>query len=99
MIHDAGDSLLDLACVLYIFHKHPDADPQWLTEHKMAMVSNKFLGVVSVVLGFHRKMRRVGQHLDMQIRDFETEVQQARESNEAADFWTSLNAAPSTFCL
>lgn len=30
-----GDALLDLICVRYIFKKHPDADPQWLTEHKV----------------------------------------------------------------
>lgn len=30
-----GDSLLDMACVNFIFHRHPDRDPQWLTEHKV----------------------------------------------------------------
>lgn len=30
-----GDALLDLICVRYIFDKHPAADPQWLTEHKV----------------------------------------------------------------
>lgn len=31
-----GDSLLDMACVEHIFHRHPDKDPQWLTEHKVS---------------------------------------------------------------
>ena len=30
-----GDSLLDMACVNFLFHRHPDRDPQWLTEHKV----------------------------------------------------------------
>ena len=29
-----GDSLLDMACVGFLFQRHPDKDPQWLTEHK-----------------------------------------------------------------
>ncbi|KAL7269242.1 Dicer-like protein 1 [Rhizina undulata] len=90
-----GDALLDLACVRYIFDKHPDADPQWLTEHKMAMVSNKFLGAVSVIMGFHRKLKRVGQHLDVAIREYEIEVMEAKEkSNGSVDFWTSVGAPP-----
>lgn len=31
-----GDSLLDMACVNYLFYKYPDRDPQWLTEHKVS---------------------------------------------------------------
>ena len=30
-----GDSLLDMACINFLFHRHPDQDPQWLTEHKV----------------------------------------------------------------
>jgi endoribonuclease Dicer len=30
-----GDALLDMACVNFLFHRHPDQDPQWLTEHKV----------------------------------------------------------------
>lgn len=30
-----GDSLLDMACINFLFHRHPDKDPQWLTEHKV----------------------------------------------------------------
>ena len=30
-----GDALLDMACVNFLFHKYPDRDPQWLTEHKV----------------------------------------------------------------
>ena len=30
-----GDSLLDMASINFLFHGHPDKDPQWLTEHKV----------------------------------------------------------------
>ena len=30
-----GDSLLDMACINFLFHRYPDKDPQWLTEHKV----------------------------------------------------------------
>ena len=29
-----GDALLDMACINFLYHRHPDKDPQWLTEHK-----------------------------------------------------------------
>lgn len=32
-----GDSLLDMACINFLFHRHPDEDPQWLTEHKVRL--------------------------------------------------------------
>lgn len=30
-----GDALLDMASIGFLFHRHPDRDPQWLTEHKV----------------------------------------------------------------
>ena len=30
-----GDSLLDMASVNFLYFRHPDKDPQWLTEHKV----------------------------------------------------------------
>jgi endoribonuclease Dicer len=30
-----GDSLYDMVCVEYLYHRFPDRDPQWLTEHKV----------------------------------------------------------------
>ena len=32
-----GDSLLDMVAVNFLFHRHPDKDPQWLTEHKVRL--------------------------------------------------------------
>lgn len=33
-----GDSLLDMACINFLFYRHPDRDPQWLTEHKVGFI-------------------------------------------------------------
>lgn len=33
-----GDALLDMVCVNFLFHRHPDQDPQWLTEHKVIVL-------------------------------------------------------------
>ncbi len=30
-----GDALLDMASINFLFYRHPDKDPQWLTEHKV----------------------------------------------------------------
>jgi endoribonuclease Dicer len=90
-----GDALLDMTSVSYLFYQHPDRDPQWLTEHKMAMVSNKFLGAVSVRLGFHRHLRHTHSILEKQIRDYVADVQDAeREAEGAADYWTSVKSPP-----
>lgn len=31
-----GDSLLDMACINFLFYRYPERDPQWLTEHKVS---------------------------------------------------------------
>ena len=31
-----GDSLLDMACINFLFCRYPERDPQWLTEHKVS---------------------------------------------------------------
>lgn len=33
-----GDALLDMVCIEYLFHRFPDQDPQWLTEHKVSPI-------------------------------------------------------------
>ncbi|KAL8802977.1 MAG: hypothetical protein Q9182_003465 [Xanthomendoza sp. 2 TL-2023] len=90
-----GDSLLDMACVNFIFHRHPDRDPQWLTEHKMAMVSNKFLAALSVKLGFNKHLRYIGQAVEFQNRNYVTDLEEAeQESNGARDYWTTTKSPP-----
>jgi endoribonuclease Dicer len=102
-----GDALLDMVCVDYLYHRFPGADPQWLTEHKMAMVSNQFLGCVCVSLGFQRHMISMTGGLQQQITSYVEAVTHAREcakekavaasqarSAYARDFWTTVIEPP-----
>ena len=88
-----GDSLLDMACVNFLFFKYPNRDPQWLTEHKvyvlrvryrtplthrqMAMVANKFLGALCVRLKFNKHLLTHHNSLLFQITEYVTEVTEA----------------------
>lgn len=76
-----GDSLLDMVCVDFLFKTFPDADPQWLTEHKMAMVSNLFLGFLCVKLGLHNHLLSVHSNL---MKSIEIYVDQLTEAEVAA---------------
>jgi len=102
-----GDSLLDMACVNFLFHNFPGKDPQWLTEHKMAMVSNDFLGALCVQLGFNRHLLLLHGQYQKQITDYVTEMSEARRHAEEAairdgktaadfapDYWTSVRSPP-----
>ena len=90
-----GDSLLDMAFITHLFYAYPDKDPQWLTEHKTPMVSNKFLGAVCVKLGWHTHIRQNTAILSSQIRDYVNEVEEAeREANGAVDYWVSVSEPP-----
>lgn len=79
-----GDALLDMVCVDYLFHTAPDKGPQWLTEHKMAMVSNQFLGCLAVSLDFHRFILHNHASLGSQILEYVTEITEARRAAEDA---------------
>ncbi len=72
-----GDSLLDMVCVDHLFHRFPGADPQWLTEHKMAMVSNQFLGCLAFTLGFHRSILAHSVAVQKEIVDYVSEMELA----------------------
>ncbi|CAK7220492.1 Dicer-like protein 1 [Sporothrix bragantina] len=78
-----GDALFDMAAVDYLFHKYPDKDPQWLTEHKMAMVSNQFLGTLSVTLGFHKHLMSFTGDLQKQVMEYVDKIETARARAEA----------------
>ncbi|KAB5572445.1 hypothetical protein GE09DRAFT_1099511 [Coniochaeta sp. 2T2.1] len=77
-----GDALHDMVCVEYLFHRYPGADPQWLTEHKMAMVSNKFLGCLSVELNFHKNMVSFSSAIQKEITTYVEELAIARQEAE-----------------
>jgi endoribonuclease Dicer len=57
----------------------------------MAMVSNRFLGAVSVSLGFHKRLRRVGAQLDSSIDKYVSDILQARARSETPNFWADLS--------
>ncbi|RMJ25983.1 hypothetical protein PHISP_03161 [Aspergillus sp. HF37] len=90
-----GDSLHDMVCVEDLFDRFPDRDPQWLTEHKMAMVSNNFLGALAVKLGLHRHLRHFSNPLQSQITHYADDTQTAEnESEGAVDYWVSIKDPP-----
>jgi endoribonuclease Dicer len=90
-----GDSLLDMACVSYLYYTFEYKDPQWLTEHKTAMVANKFLGAVCVRIGFHAFLQHCNATLDSQIRGYVTEISEAAESSGGVmDYWVSSSDPP-----
>ncbi|KAF1965214.1 endoribonuclease dcr-1 [Bimuria novae-zelandiae CBS 107.79] len=90
-----GDSLLDQAFIMDLFYNYPEKDPQWMTEHKTPMVSNQFLGAVSVKLGFHQHIRQNNSALESQIYEYVVNLKEAeRESNGAVDYWTTVTEVP-----
>ncbi|CAN9192776.1 unnamed protein product [Alternaria sp. RS040] len=90
-----GDSLLDMAFIMHLYYKYPDKDPQWLTEHKTPMVSNKFLGAVCVKLGWHVHIKQNTAILSSQIRQYVLEAEEAeREAGGAVDYWVTISEPP-----
>ncbi|OKL56214.1 Dicer-like protein 1 [Talaromyces atroroseus] len=89
-----GDSLLDMVCIEDLYKRFPDRDPQWLTEHKMAMVSNKFLGSLAVRLGLHTHLQHFSNPLQGQILQYVEDSQLVYESNQSVDFWLDTQDPP-----
>ncbi|XXG98379.1 accessory factor associated with RNA polymerase II [Hypoxylon texense] len=102
-----GDSLLDMVCVDFLFHRYPSADPQWLTEHKMAMVSNQFLGCLCVSLGLQTHMLSMTSALHREITEYVAAITTARAAAEeeaesanldrasyARNFWVEVQKPP-----
>ncbi|KAG4282243.1 hypothetical protein FPRO04_13319 [Fusarium proliferatum] len=99
-----GDALLDMVVADYLYKRFKLADPQWLTEHKMAMVSNQFLGCLCVKLGLHKHLLFTTSPLIGQISEFVAELEVAEENarKEAKvgrtsmrmDFWLNASLPP-----
>ncbi|KPM36518.1 Dicer-like protein 1 [Neonectria ditissima] len=99
-----GDALLDMSIVDYLFKRYPVADPQWLTEHKMAMASNQFLGCVCVQLKLHKHLLITTAASIGQISEYVAELEQAEaEAREEAardgtpmrcNFWLGASQPP-----
>ncbi|KAH7179182.1 uncharacterized protein B0J16DRAFT_364077 [Fusarium flagelliforme] len=102
-----GDALLDMAIVEYLYMNFPLADPQWLTEHKMAMVSNHFLGCLCVKLNLHHHLLANYSIFSNEIRDYVIELEAAEEEarKEAEekgtrmrmDFWRNIKPPPKAY--
>jgi endoribonuclease Dicer len=59
------------------------------------MVSNKFLGAVSVKLGFHKRIRQNSSIMTAQIMEYVEELQSAEQlAGDAKDFWTTVKDPP-----
>ena len=90
-----GDAVLDMVCINWLFNKFEDRNPQWLTEHKMAMVSNKFLAAVAVRLGFDKHIKATTTKLLLDIGRYAGKVRAALEKPEVRrDFWTEIDDPP-----
>ncbi|KAF2019946.1 endoribonuclease dcr-1 [Aaosphaeria arxii CBS 175.79] len=93
-----GDSLLDQVFIMDIFYRFPDRGPQWLTEHKMPMVSNMFLGAVCVQLGWYKYIRHNHSGLTYQIQEYVEELhrveQEARGKDDYWSYWTVVSNPP-----
>ena len=92
-----GDAVLDMVCINWLFNKFEDRNPQWLTEHKMAMVSNKFLAAVAVVLGFDKFISATTTKLLIDISRYAEKVRNVMEAegeNLRRDFWTDFDDPP-----
>jgi endoribonuclease Dicer len=84
-----------VAFIMHLFYTYPDKDPHWLTEHKTPMVANKFLGAVSVKLGFHHHIRQNNASLTSEIRNYVAELEDAEmEAKGAVDYWVGVVAEP-----
>ncbi|KAF6815456.1 RNase3 domain protein [Colletotrichum sojae] len=98
-----GDALLDMVCVDFLYNKFPDADPQWLTEHKMAMVSNQFLASLCVKLGLHKHVLVGNSQMLSQTEEYVSMLEIARSEAEveagdngifSQDYWTTVKHSP-----
>ena len=92
-----GDAVLDMVCINWLFNKFEDRNPQWLTEHKMAMVSNKFLAAVAVVLGFDKFISATTTKLLIAISRYAEQVRSVMKAggeNLRRDFWTEIDEPP-----
>jgi endoribonuclease Dicer len=96
-----------MACVNFLYHNFPAYDPQWLTKHKMAMVSNQFLGALCVKLSFQKHLLLLNATYQKQITDYVTEITEAQiqakedaicvgkpKENYSPDYWTLVQQPP-----
>lgn len=90
-----GDALIDMVCVTHLMYEFPQKDPHWLTEHKMAMTTNMFLGALCVKLSLHRHLRHASVALGTQISDYSVELEEAQSAAQGKmDYWMHVKPPP-----
>ncbi|KAK5044407.1 hypothetical protein LTR84_011279 [Exophiala bonariae] len=90
-----GDACLDWVCIWWLFSNNETRGPQWLTEHKMAMVSNKFLAALAVTLGFNKLISAATPSLFSEIAAYATWFDEASKVDGVKpDFWTKTPRSP-----
>lgn len=90
-----GDACLDWVCIWWLFSNNETRGPQWLTEHKMAMVSNKFLAALAVTLGFNKLISATTPALFSEIAAYATEINAVfKTEGVKPDFWTKTVKSP-----
>ena len=88
-----GDALLDMTVVDFLYKTYPNADPQWLTEHKSAMVSNQYLGCLAVRLSLQRHLLSMNQFTA--VAEYVTDLEQAEELERQQAIEESRDPRPS----
>lgn len=99
-----GDALIDMAVVDHLYKRFPIEDPSWLTRHKTAMVSNEFLGCISVKLKLRQHLKHSTTAIIGKMNDYVADLEQAelearRETgttgeNLLAGFWHKAQNPP-----
>ena len=96
-----GDGLYDMCVADFLFHKYPNRGPQFLTEHKDVMVSNKFMSYLCVKLKLHRfvlyassaaTVARCNSYVDQYVNAIEND-----KHVDNPNFWYELDAGPKMF--
>ena len=86
-----GDAVLDWVCIWWLFDNNPDKNPQWLTEHKMAMVSNMFLAALAITLDFDKLVALRTSKLAAAIFDYAGKVRaELAKPDCKPNFWMHL---------
>lgn len=90
-----GDACLDWVCIWWLFSNNETRGPQWLTEHKMAMVSNRFLAALAVTLGFNKLISAATPSLFAEIAAYTSWFDAASSADGLKpDFWTKTTRSP-----
>lgn len=97
-----GDGLHDMTVADFLFHKYPNRGPQFLTEHKDVMVSNKFMAHLCVKLGLYRYILYASSaatvaRCNSYVHQYRDAVEDEGRVRENSNFWYELDSEPKMF--